>query len=78
MEDYEVVARRLVGALDGIEFQILECMVRGMSNREIAEQMGIEPETLERFRSSMMTRLNAKRASDAVRIGLHAGLDMTS
>lgn len=75
MEDYELVARRLVSALDATELEILGGMVRGMSDRDIAALLEIEPESFGRYRSSMMNKLGARRACDAVRVGLHAGVD---
>lgn len=66
---------RLIGDLDANERQILACLVRGMSNRHIAVASEMSLEDVESVRASMMTKLLAKRAADAVRIGLLAGVD---
>lgn len=76
VEDYEPVARRLVAALDATELEILVGMVRGMSERDIAALLEIELERFGRYRTSLMNKLEARRASDAVRVGLHAGVDL--
>ena len=75
MEDKEILAARLVRGLDAAERQILAFVVRGMSNKEIAGVTGSDPEDVRRHRASMMEKLNARTAADAVRIGLVAGLD---
>lgn len=68
-------ARQLVKLLTRRENDVLKCLVSGASNREMAQQLGISPRTVEIHRRNMMLRLNAQSAADAVRIGLYAGLD---
>lgn len=78
MEEYRVVAKRLVGALDATELLRLACFVRGMSARGTAASMGVSVEDVELYRASMMKKLDARRTADAVRIGLYAGVDPAS
>jgi two-component system response regulator FixJ len=65
---------RLVSALDVNEREILVCLVRGMSNRQIAVTSRTSVESVESVRASMMTKLRAKSTADAVRIGLLTGV----
>jgi FixJ family two-component response regulator len=75
LEDQQILARRLVGGLDAVEEQILRFIVRGLSDREIAAATSNDREIVGRFRASLMKKLNAKTAADAVRIGLYAEVD---
>lgn len=72
------MAMRLVGALDSTELQCLVCLLRGMSVNDTATSMRVRVEDVERYRASMMKKLNARRIADAVRIGLYAGVDQVS
>jgi FixJ family two-component response regulator len=74
LEEYENVARRLVATLGADELEVLRCLVRGMSGRDIAAITSNGPGDFERISASMMEKLNARRIVDAVRIGLYAGV----
>lgn len=50
-------------------------LLKGASNKDMAETLGIRPRTVEIHRSQLMKRLNAPSAADAVRIDIYAGLD---
>jgi FixJ family two-component response regulator len=76
LEEHQVSARGLVGALDASELQILKCLVRGMSGRGTATWTGMALDDVERSRAAVMKKLNARRIADAVRIGLYAGVDL--
>lgn len=67
-------ARRLVATLTPRERDVLEGLLEGESNKGIAKKLGISPRTIEIHRGNMMARLNAQSTSDAVRIGIYAGL----
>ena len=68
-------------ALDAIERltareqSVLQQMVVGASNKEIAATLGISTRTVEVHRANLLIKLRAKSSADAVRIGIHAGLD---
>ncbi|HVT54953.1 MAG TPA: LuxR C-terminal-related transcriptional regulator [Xanthobacteraceae bacterium] len=68
-------ARALVEALSPRELEVLSLVVLGNANKEIAEDLGISPRTVEIHRSNMMRKLNARSTSDAVRVALYAGID---
>ena len=67
-------ARQLVATLTPRERDVLEGLLEGESNKGIAKKLGLSPRTVEIHRGNMMTRLNAQSTSDAVRIGIYAGL----
>lgn len=68
-------SRALVEALSPRELEVLSLVVQGHANKEIAEDLGISPRTVEIHRSNMMRKLNARSTSDAVRVALYAGID---
>lgn len=68
-------SRALVDALSPRELEVLSLVVQGHANKEIAEDLGISPRTVEIHRSNMMRKLNARSTSDAVRVALYAGID---
>lgn len=68
-------ARALIEALSPRELEVLSLVVLGNANKEIAEELGISPRTVEIHRSNMMRKLNARSTSDAVRVALYAGID---
>lgn len=67
-------ARQLVATLTPRERDVLEGLLDGESNKGIAKKLGLSPRTVEIHRGNMMARLNAQSTSDAVRIGIYAGL----
>jgi len=74
VERRKVEARKLVESLTSRERDVLHGIVSGGSNKFIAGNLGISVRTVEIHRRNMMSRLNAQSTSDAVRIGLYAGL----
>lgn len=75
LERRRAEARRLVNNLTGREEDVLVQLLAGASNKDMAKTLSISPRTVEIYRSSMMSRIGARSAADAVRIGLYAGLD---
>jgi two-component system response regulator FixJ len=64
-----------VDRLTSREKDVLRGMIEGMSNRGIAEVLGISPRTIEIHRGHMMVKLGARSTADAVRIALYSGMD---
>lgn len=78
MQEQQIIARRLISTLDAAELQLLVATVRGMSAKDAAAATGLVLEVAKRARSSMMKKLGAGRAADAVRIGLIARVDLAN
>lgn len=68
-------ALALTGSLSSRELQVLTLMVNGHGNKSVALALGISPRAVEIHRANVLTKLKAGTSSDAVRIGIYAGLD---
>jgi DNA-binding CsgD family transcriptional regulator len=56
------------------EFEILELIASGMSNREIAEKLFVSENTVKTHSSRVFEKLGAKRRTQAVQFGKELGL----
>jgi ATP/maltotriose-dependent transcriptional regulator MalT len=56
-------------SLSGQELKVLSLIAEGNSNKEIAEQLFIAETTVKSHVSNILTKLNAKRRTEAVKIG---------
>jgi DNA-binding CsgD family transcriptional regulator len=56
------------------EFEILELMAQGMSNREIAEKLFVSENTVKTHSSRVFDKLGARRRTQAVQLGKEFGL----
>ncbi|HJZ83242.1 MAG TPA: response regulator transcription factor [Pyrinomonadaceae bacterium] len=56
------------------ELEILELIARGLSNREIAEQLFVSENTVKTHSSRLFEKLNARRRTQAVQLGKEFGL----
>ena len=56
------------------EYEILELMAHGLSNREIGEKLFISENTVKTHSSRLFEKLNASRRTQAVSIGKKYGL----
>lgn len=59
-----------LGALSGRERDVLEGLVAGRANKQIAFDLGISPRTVEIYRANLMEKMQAKSLSDLVRMAL--------
>ncbi|HET6555314.1 MAG TPA: LuxR C-terminal-related transcriptional regulator [Dyella sp.] len=64
-------AERVAG-LTPRQRQVLEWMVKGHRNKQIATTLGIEEKTVKMHRASLLKRLGAATSADAIRIGIEA------
>lgn len=53
-----------VSALADREIQVFELMGRGLSTRQIAQSLGIDPKTIDTYRSRIKEKLNLETTSD--------------
>jgi two-component system response regulator FixJ len=67
------IERRLA-ALSNRERDVLEGLVSGHANKQIAYDLGISPRTIEIYRANLMTKMQAASLSDLVRMALTAGI----
>jgi two-component system response regulator FixJ len=67
-------AQARLQALTPREAEVLQGLVRGHPNKTIAYDLGISPRTVEIHRANVMTKLDVRSLSDALRIAFTAGL----
>jgi two-component system response regulator FixJ len=68
----EIAAR--IEALSPRERQVLDGLVAGHPNKNIAFDLGISPRTVEIYRANVMTKMQAGSLSELVRMALLAGV----
>ncbi len=56
------------------QFQVLQHMVHGLRNKQIAALLGIDEKTVKMHRAGLLAKLRAATSADAIRIGVEAGL----
>jgi two-component system response regulator FixJ len=52
----------------------MRLLVQGLSNKEIAQRLGISPRTVEIHRTWVMTKMSARSIADLVRMGMALGI----
>jgi FixJ family two-component response regulator len=67
--------KRRLEELTPREHEVMELVIAGRHNREIAEALGISPRTVEVHKARMMAKLEADNIPQLVRICLDAGND---
>lgn len=67
-------AEIMLGKLTAREREVLEGLARGFPNKTIAYDLGISPRTVEVHRANVMTKLDVRSLSDALRVAFAAGL----
>lgn len=63
-----------IDPLTGRELEVLHLIERGLSDREIAETLGIAPTTVKRHASNIYGKFGVKRRTQAVALGRDLGL----
>lgn len=71
-------ARGRVDALTDREREVLDGLLGGLSNRQIAERLEISLRTAEMHRGNMMQRLGVKGLAEALRVVTEAGMERQS
>ena len=67
-------ARKHPRGLSGREQQVLDCLARGLSNAEIARQLGIAVRTVEHHVTAILSKLAAQDRGQAVEVARDDGL----
>lgn len=67
-------AKVRIAALTARERDVLAGLAQGFPNKTIAYDLGISPRTVEIHRANLMTKLDVRSLSDALRIAFAAGL----
>jgi two-component system response regulator FixJ len=63
-----------LAALSNREREVLQGLVAGLANKQIAFDLGISPRTVEIYRANLMTKMQAASLSQLVRMALIAGI----
>jgi two-component system, LuxR family, response regulator FixJ len=63
-----------LAALSPREREVLDGLVAGRANKQIAFDLGISPRTIEIYRANLMDKMKAGSLSDLVRMALIAGI----
>jgi two-component system, LuxR family, response regulator FixJ len=66
-----------VGELSVRQRQVMDLAVKGYSNKEIAQELGISPRTVETYRAWVMEKTGARNLADLVRLAMRLE-DITS
>jgi len=81
LKDREAAGRRRreaherAAALSGREREVLQSLLAGLSNKEIANALRISLRTVEMHRGNMMDRLHAASLAEALTLALEAGIE---
>ncbi|HEX8379605.1 MAG TPA: PAS domain-containing protein [Allosphingosinicella sp.] len=67
-------AEQLVRKLTPRQHQVLEHMIAGYRNKQIAGFLAIDEKTVKMHRASLLTRLGVGSSAEAIRIGVEAGV----
>ena len=73
--DYRAEVSRPIDRLSYRERQVLELLVKGKVNKEIAATLEISPHTVETHRSRIMEKLRVRSLQELIRVALLEGLD---
>jgi len=68
----DIAAR--IASLSQRERQVMDGIVAGLSNKQMARDYDISPRTIEVYRANVMTKMQARSLSELVRTALRAGL----
>jgi len=67
--------RSRLDSLTAREVEVLRLVAQGLTNREIAEQLGISPRTVETHRERVMAKLRIRTVAGLTRFVVEQGLD---
>lgn len=70
-------AEDLVRNLTPRQLQVLEHMIAGYRNKQIAGFLAIDEKTVKMHRASLLTRLGVGSSAEAIRVGVEAGVELS-
>jgi PAS domain S-box-containing protein len=70
-----VLARFSKAKLTRREYELLDLLVGGMANKNIASRLNITPATVAKHRAHLMAKIDARNAADLARISTIAGIN---
>jgi hypothetical protein len=70
-------AEHLVRALTPRQLQVLQHMIAGYRNKQIAGFLAIDEKTVKMHRASLLTRLGVGSSAEAIRVGVEAGVQLS-
>ena len=73
-ETERAAVKERIETLSARERQVLEALVAGKANKNIAFDLGISARTVEIYRANVMTKMKAASLSELVRMALGAGI----
>lgn len=73
IEQHEIDVQKLK-SLTSRQREVLELLLEGRSNREIAEELGLSVKAIESRRTKMMEKLDARSMIDIVKLAIRTGL----
>jgi two-component system response regulator FixJ len=68
----DIAAR--IAILSPRERQVMDGLLAGLSNKQIARDYDISPRTIEVYRANVMTKMQANSLSELVRLAMRAGM----
>jgi len=74
LESFLKNADRPKSTITDREFEVLQLIAEGLTNRLIAENLGISIKTVETHRSALMTKLQSRSTADLVRYAIRNGI----
>lgn len=72
MQDTPTPEKDDLARLTRRERQVMDMLVEGLANREIAAQLDISPRTVEVYKARLMEKLNLKTLAELIRLALHS------
>jgi DNA-binding CsgD family transcriptional regulator len=64
----------LIDTLSSRERQVLDYLLAGAANKNIAHALGLSPRTIEGYRAALLNKLHAKGTGELMRVALSAGV----
>lgn len=68
-------ARRAIAALTERQREVLRGVLKGQSNKIIADELGLSIRTIETYRAQMLDKLGLRGTAEVVKLAIAAGLD---